>query len=266
VDNMPRELYEVEAVFSSSAATEQLMYSYAAYCPSAKISAWNCGQWCSSVSGFVVTDVVSDSLTSTFAYIGYKGSVVEVVFRGSTDITNWILNLNVFTPISFPGVSGAKVHGGFWASYITVKDTLTAKVLALATARRATSIVFTGHSLGGALATLTAAQFYSRTTIPITVYTFGSPRVGNAAFSSFYNSVVPNTFRNTYKSDIVVHLPPTNMDFLHVTEEIWWRSGTTYKQCSLTGEDSSCANSIFAFLYSTGDHTSYLGIPLGTCT
>lgn len=38
--------------------------------------------------------------------------------------------------------------------------------------------------------------------------TFGQPRIGNAAFVSYYSKRVPNTIRVTHEHDIVPHLPP----------------------------------------------------------
>ena len=38
--------------------------------------------------------------------------------------------------------------------------------------------------------------------------TFGQPRIGNAAFVSYYSELVPNTIRVTHDHDIVPHLPP----------------------------------------------------------
>lgn len=42
----------------------------------------------------------------------------------------------------------------------------------------------------------------------VQVMTFGQPRIGNAAFASYYTQLVPNTFRVTNDHDIVPHLPP----------------------------------------------------------
>ena len=56
----------------------------------------------------------------------------------------------------------------------------------------------TGHSLGGALATLAAVDI--RKAIPecahlnISCYTFGAPRTGNHAFAYDYNELVPDTW------------------------------------------------------------------------
>ncbi len=56
----------------------------------------------------------------------------------------------------------------------------------------------TGHSLGGALATLAAIDV--RKAIPdaahlsISCYTFGAPRTGNHAFAREYDDLVPDTW------------------------------------------------------------------------
>ncbi len=67
-----------------------------------------------------------------------------------------------------------------------------------------------GHSLGGALATLLALDLAANTAAPFndpTVYTYASPRTGDATFVSTYNHVVPNTFRIANRLDLVPKLP-----------------------------------------------------------
>ena len=63
----------------------------------------------------------------------------------------------------------------------------------------------TGHSLGGALATLYSYMLSSKIDQSITVMTFGSPRVGNYKFAdSFmkkeYNSLSNNKWKRYYNS------------------------------------------------------------------
>ena len=61
-----------------------------------------------------------------------------------------------------------------------------------------------GHSLGGALSTLAAlelVEIYSN--MSFIVKTTGSPRVGNKAFATYYNSKVPNTERLVNNDDTV---------------------------------------------------------------
>ena len=66
---------------------------------------------------------------------------------------------------------------------------------------------FTGHSLGAALATLAARRGGAGN--PQGLYTFGSPRVGIAAFATALAEAFPRPcFRFVHGSDIVTALPP----------------------------------------------------------
>jgi hypothetical protein len=61
-------------------------------------------------------------------------------------------------------------------------------------------VYVTGHSLGGALATLMSALLAQsvasgRRKLQLTMYNYGSPRVGNGAFVQEYNQLVPDSFR-----------------------------------------------------------------------
>ena len=59
----------------------------------------------------------------------------------------------------------------------------------------------TGHSLGGALATLAALEARracpDTTKLDISCYTFGAPRTGNHAFAREYNRAVPDTWASS---------------------------------------------------------------------
>ena len=77
-------------------------------------------------------------------------------------------------------------------------------------------IIFTGHSLGGALAVLA----YSRFADPdISLYTFGCPRVGDAAFR---DRVLQNPGRGIYRfvnfNDAVTHVPTASFLYHQVPE------------------------------------------------
>ena len=67
----------------------------------------------------------------------------------------------------------------------------------------------TGHSLGGALATHAAAHLLSQGINVDMLYTFGSPRVGDNKFSTWFDALLKNTkVRVTHGRDPVPHLPP----------------------------------------------------------
>ena len=126
-----------------------------------------------------------------------------LVFRGTAGrLANWLTNFDAF-PVPWP--SGGNVHRGFgdlmtgiWEEIEPVLKTVTRPLF------------YTGHSLGGALATLAAAL-----AAPRAVYTFGAPRIGDAAFAATLAGVpIFNVFN---PGDIVTHLPPsgTRTAFVH---------------------------------------------------
>jgi hypothetical protein len=126
------------------------------------------------------------------------------------------------------------VHGGFLRAYESVRarvfaavdDVIDAEVSKKnvvleddaddaddADAREPTWHVFvTGHSLGGALATLFACELgrsakMGRRNVTVTMVNFGSPRVGDGAFCDEYNAFVPDSVRVVNRGDLVPTLP-----------------------------------------------------------
>ena len=89
------------------------------------------------------------------------------------------------------------------------------------------SILVTGHSLGGALATLAALHLKGKLSNfknAFHFYTFGSPRVGNFFFSNHLNTVFSNGAysRVTHYDDPVPHLPLDIQGFNHGGNEVWY--------------------------------------------
>jgi len=85
--------------------------------------------------------------------------------------------------------------------------------------------VFTGHSLGGALAIHGAVDIYLskfRDNTKFKVYTFGHPRTGNKEFEEVIRNNVVDAYRVTKWRDQVVHVPPCN------TESIFDSQCATY--------------------------------------
>jgi predicted lipase len=72
-------------------------------------------------------------------------------------------------------------------------------------------VVFTGHSLGGALATIAATcmsvQFMEHTNLIVECHTFGSPRVGNQSFVNIFNKFVHVSHRYVNDLDPVPMIP-----------------------------------------------------------
>ncbi|KAM4061870.1 lipase (class 3) domain-containing protein [Hirsutella rhossiliensis] len=81
-------------------------------------------------------------------------------------------------------------------------------------------LLATGHSLGGAVATI-AAAYLRADGLSIDVYSYGSPRVGNPEFANFVTRQPGNTYRITHGTDIVAKVPPLIFGYAHTSPEYW---------------------------------------------
>jgi predicted lipase len=152
-----------------------------------------------------------------------NNNTLVLAFRGSeeTGIDDWITDLK-FIPAAFPfgdpKQTAIAVHGGFIEAYQSIRDAM----FKVAKDSPLKPIICTGHSLGGALATLCAVDIqYNLPDKRVTCYTYGSPKVGNSDFVKFYNRHVPQTYRIVNGVDLVPTLPldiPLLVDYEHVGE------------------------------------------------
>lgn len=79
---------------------------------------------------------------------------------------------------------------------------------------------FTGHSLGGAMATISAGRCVLSPipSVPEGLFTFGSPRIGNRRFVNF---VKLNHLRWVNNNDVVTRLPPRWLGYRHAGVEYY---------------------------------------------
>lgn len=184
--------------------------------------------------------------------------------RRVTNMRTWRTDLNLTTP---GAPAGAYVHGGFLGSWngSLLAPTVTAAVTALQERHGPHVIYATGHSLGAALATICALELRAVQGWPeVRLYSFGSPRVGNAAFAAWFAELVPVHWRFTHNRDIVPSVAPPYMGFWHVAREVWILDDagehTLVGVCDGTGEDMHCHNSMchLGLCSSVADHLLYL--------
>lgn len=76
------------------------------------------------------------------------------------------------------------------------------------------------------------------------IYTFGSPRVGNAAFAEFVSAQAGNEYRMTHIDDPVPRLPSHDFGYYHTDVEYWLSDGSA-TTTSYTGDDVDVCTGIY---------------------
>jgi len=117
---------------------------------------------------------------STFGYIargvGPFNTEVLIATRGTATLADWVTDANIAIQV---GPGGLPVHAGFhetWKSFA-------ADLQAFFRDHNPSRVHCVGHSLGGALAALSADFVSARGIAAVELYTFGSPRVGDGLFA-----------------------------------------------------------------------------------
>ncbi|KAI9338696.1 fungal lipase-like domain-containing protein, partial [Zopfochytrium polystomum] len=131
---------------------------------------------------------------STSRYAGINDNIKSIVlsFRGTENIKNWIHNIQFKLKDMEQWGKGVKVHDGFYKTYDSVSKPLVAAVIALKAKCKKCRLLFTGHSLGGAVATIAAVDMVSKSIIEApktSIVTNGQPRVGNMEFAEIVNEM-----------------------------------------------------------------------------
>ena len=164
--------------------------------------------------------IIEDAGTGTRAVIAFYADHTEIAFRGTANLRNWLVDLDV----AMKGLdANVKVHAGFLkAADALVPQLIQALLPAGADKAALRPIYITGHSLGGALAAL-AAFALAREGFPIAaVYTFASPRVGNVDWRKAYNAELGDkTYRVVAAGDAIPLVPGILAGYRHVGIEIF---------------------------------------------
>lgn len=141
-------------------------------------------------------------------FVAERDGTLYVVLRG-TQLNRFEDLIADLTAISEKKRGAWRVHAGFTKTFERheVKDRLE-KLLV----NRSGKVVFTGHSLGGAMATLAAASF-GKAGDPL--ITFGSPRVGDPVFAADLKRKGLKIDRYVLCCDIIARLPPKRLPTNH---------------------------------------------------
>ncbi len=163
-----------------------------------------------------------------FVIASDKGNIVA--FRGTQTQIEWWRNLQAtqkeyLDPIT--GTQYGRVHQGYLK---VMREQIASKLIN--TVRQLNPTIpcyITGHSLGGAIATMAAMEI--ALTIPeirdqIQLYTYAAPRIGDRTFAQAHSQLIPNSYRIVNLSDSVPLVPPiriknyfTDASYSHVGQK-----------------------------------------------
>lgn len=142
---------------------------------------------------------------------------------------------NTSLTVAGTSCSSCNVHTGFQKVYNGLASQVLSAVKSAVAANPGYSVILTGHSLGGALASLGTAALGANGVKIAATYTFGEPRNGNTAFGNYIYTFVPlaNYYRVTHANDGVPQVPPAFLGYLHHGNE-YWQQATGYNNTQQT--------------------------------
>eukprot|EP00796_Vickermania_ingenoplastis_P003864 gene3865-2741_t len=306
--------------FDLDTAMTALLVSKAAYCAPDVVNNWTCEVCQQDLLDFTLHRVYTNETSHTLGLSGvwHRKRLIVLAFRGTANTDNWIKNLK-FRHRQYPNSDCAgtqtdrsgycAVHAGFLEIFESIQSIIREDVQFLRDQHRAYKLLVTGHSLGGAVAVLSAVDLVSppppavpkgqntsqdwsdaigqgttqrRTDeqqaperkgiiMPVhperlLLYTFGAPRVGDANFAHWASTKLRYVFRLTHLRDVVPHLPPSSMGYVHLPTEVWFANSSDpmdFIACNDTSkeEDAACSGSVW--YPTTVDHHLYLGRSTG---
>jgi predicted lipase len=165
---------------------------------------------------------------------GWKDHNFYIIFEGTDGTDEWVENFNIYkkdVPYYTNANKKIKAHLGFLNHYRTLRTRVWEIITQnLGDICANNSIIYiTGHSLGGATATLCADDVKRNIKISkpkIKVIPHEAPRVFNRyGANEFDKRFVKNTdcegLRVVYRNDSVPKVPPRRLLFKHCLERLW---------------------------------------------
>ena len=170
--------------------------------------------------GFPKTVAVVSPLHSQVAFVASCNDVAVVIFRGTDDTEDWIININTYMHQTPDG----GVHAGFSNAYSAMRQEIIAELKAL----KPKHLWISGHSLGGAMALVCAYDLVRFQETEISgIFTFGQPRVGRKQFASYLQNQIGMKYVHFVNElDGVPRLPTTCE---HCGLFIWFKDGKVLK-------------------------------------
>lgn len=149
----------------------------------------------------------------TQVFLAGDSEIILIAFRGTEPerLQDWMTDAQIKRKAGLYG----KVHRGFLRALQSVWSEI--QVIIEKWQTQAQSLWVTGHSLGGALATLAMATFGEKAKPVHGLYTFGQPRVGGKTFAKNFDlDFQSQTFRFVNNNDVVIRVSTRAMGYRHI--------------------------------------------------
>ncbi|MFL4970516.1 MAG: lipase family protein [Xanthobacteraceae bacterium] len=180
-----------------------------------------------------VKTVLPIASTHAIVVAGHGATIVAFAGTDPVVLANWITDFNARVTLA-----------GSAEGYQTAAAAVWPQLRSLLGKRPAANdkVYVTGHSLGGALAALTALRIETDSVADVeAVYTFGMPRPGSPQFASQYDQagLGMRTYRLVDADDIVPTVAPSFLNFHHVGRHLHCTRGGKFDAGTLTANASS---------------------------
>jgi hypothetical protein len=252
LSGFPAMVMGAPAAYDEEEAAAYTEFAFAFGENGAVVESWSCGEFCDSTRHLLSKDSKIHFLGpgdtwQSEAYLAKltKGDCV-LAFRGTNVLMNFVADAYVLSkewppPHRNSWCPGCRVHSGFADAYEELYPQMEVALEDL----KCNAVKITGHSLGGGLATLAAAELRQRKIDVSRLYTFGCPRVGNPAFVKAFTEIsleagcFPPSWRIVHGNDMVPSMSPTMsglgglFHYAHIGKEVHYnRHSSSYKIAS----------------------------------
>ncbi|KXJ22607.1 Lipase [Exaiptasia diaphana] len=231
----------------------------------------------------VVTRICDDKGNKCSVYLAVSNvlKAIVIAFRGSMELDQ---ALQVFLKtLSKPKEKFLKDLDGevqtYWkGGFDKLWPCLNEDIKRLVSAHPSYQVWVTGHSLGGAMASLASTWLSHYKIVPrknLISYTFGMPRVGNLRYAYEHDLLVNNSWRVVNYDDAVPHFPNympniINGPYHHGIEAYYMAKAvspnTKHREChgKPYNEDLNCSFITKPNVHDFTNHRVYFGIQIGT--
>mmetsp|Transcript_14011 Transcript_14011/g.16150 ORF Transcript_14011/g.16150 Transcript_14011/m.16150 type:complete len:312 (+) Transcript_14011:26-961(+) len=283
--------------YNETLAIELVDAAGSTYCPQEHQLALTCGPSCDNMAKNGYRTLYAEkydnhALSSEAFSIFYKPDTNHVIisFRGTA------ANFQMFEEFVRQHGVPYTLHGNefedirimeyIYTHYVSqLRNKLLVRIAKIKREFTTASYIFTGHSLGGAYATLATYDFANNGLLDktkIQCYSFGSPRVGNYEFAEAMKNTGVSNFRIVNSIDFAPHCPSCNKNLItgecltidvllttwspyHVDNEIYYEDFSMekgkYKICS--DESLDCSYGVPGLNLDVESHLWYFGKRIG---